>query len=201
MYKLIVAAVSAAVLPLLSAVPASASVTFDFFETALTSCRNGTLVHPCQIPNPSEPLAILSLTLSNPTETGSATWNGNYSTPPVVTDPGFDFAILYPLYFGSIRDQIYAPSFGANIGQPYSFTWSASNGELTAISTAFNNTMDEVNIGLTGGLIGSDGTVGTCEIGICDVAGFWQRVPEPGSGLLLLSALFGFGLVRLRLLS
>jgi hypothetical protein len=89
MFKLIVAAVSAAVL--LFGKPASASVTFDFFETAITACR----AVSCGPQQFSPPFPILmTLQLSGTTETGSAEYNA-LAFPrfgPVVSDP-----ILYSL--------------------------------------------------------------------------------------------------------
>ena len=50
--------------------------------------------------------------------------------------------------------------------------------------------------GLTGGGIGSDSNIDGCGFGLCMVSGYWQSVPEPGSAILLLSALLGFGMLR-----
>ena len=55
--------------------------------------------------------------------------------------------------------------------------------------------------GLTGGGIGSDGSFGGCSDGSCTVAGYWRNaaaVREPGSAVLLTSALVVFGLARFR---
>jgi hypothetical protein len=128
---------------------------------------------------------------------------------PVVTDPGFafqdfwsPFVTIEPPYFGAFPGPFgYSNTNFINGG--YLFSWSAVDGQLTAIRIDFNAENDDVHLGLTGGLIGSDGVIGTCEEGVCGVLGYWQNVsvPEPGSAALLLSLLFGVGLVRHRRLT
>jgi len=196
------AAVTAGLLLLGFVAPARASVIFDFFETSLTSCHAGTLVVPCH--QPSQPLAIVSITLSNPNEIGSAAWAGPLHmpyTPPVVTDPGFVFRDLF-----SPSVTIAPPDFGAPSFCPactdfltgYSISWTELTSQLAAINIGFTATFDEVFLGLNGGTIGSDGIIGTCGATVCDVVGYWQRVPEPGSAMLLLSALLLIGAARWR---
>jgi hypothetical protein len=84
MRKLMLAAVSALSLLPSFATPASATVTFDFYETGITSCGS-----PDCMP-PKQPTVLMSLTLSGPTETGSAKHSFPGGTP-VVTDPNFAF--------------------------------------------------------------------------------------------------------------
>lgn len=77
----------------------------------------------------------------------------------------------------------------------YDVTWDEVAGQLDAVSVSFQDINNNAFVGLTGGMIGSDGQIGTCSAGQCQITGFWA--PEPGSATLL-SALFGFGLVRRR---
>src|ERR1700730_8366003 len=170
MRKLIVAAVSAAALLTSFATQASATVIFDFYEPEITSVRAFVCAQP------THPVPVLSITLSNPTETGSAVFTYGFPVPqPVVTDPGFafqdfwfPFVTIEPPYFGALP----GPSGYSNttfINGGYLFSWSAVDGQLTAIRIDFNAENDDVHLGLTGGLIGSDGVIGTCEEGVCGV--------------------------------
>src|SRR5437763_16713725 len=84
MRKLILATVSAVVLPLLCAMPASATVTFDFFV-------NGCSGAACRVPE-QFPHVLLSLQLSTLTKNGSVQQGGG-SSPPIVSDPNFAFSL------------------------------------------------------------------------------------------------------------
>src|SRR5260221_14414492 len=138
----------------------------------------------------------MNLPLSNPTETGSATYTFFPSSPPVVTDPNFAFHLNGS--FG--EDVIRAPDFGTSppgfvLG--YNITWADVAGQLTAVSVNYLTDRDQVGFGagpfgLTGGGIGSDGTIGGCGNGTCMVSGFWQReVPEPARVVVFWAALAG----------
>ena len=196
MCKLILAAVSAAVLSLLFAMPASATVIFDFFVTACTGAA-------CRVPE-QLPHILMSLQLSSSTETGSAQYGGG-SSPPVVTDPNFTFSLRDIASFFGTPVIIGPPDFGLglrfSIEPSYNITWSEVAGQLTAVSVNYLDIANEVGFGsgafgLTGGGIGSDSNIDGCGFGLCTVSGYWQSVPEPGSAILLLSALFGFGILR-----
>jgi hypothetical protein len=202
MFRLIIAAVSAALL--LFGKPASASVTFDFFETGITVCR----AISCGPQQFSPPFPILmTLQLSDTTETGSAEYNA-LAVPrfgPVVSDPNFIFSLFVPGIHGLDNLQTAGPDFGRNNANliSYDITWNEVSGQLTALSVNYQDVFNEVGygagpFGVTGGGIGSDGFVGGCSGGTCTITGYWQRVPEPGSAALFLTALFGFGALRRR---
>src|SRR5438477_9150233 len=78
---------AASALALLGSFSGSArAITFDFYETGITACSAFDCVQPQQ------PTVLMTLTISGPTETGSATYSFP-SSPPVVTDPNFAFRL------------------------------------------------------------------------------------------------------------
>ena len=196
MRKLILSTLSAVVLSLSSTMPASASVTFDFLVTACSGVA-------CRVPE-QFPHVLMSLQLSTLTENGSAQWGGG-SSPPIVSDPNFAFSLRDIASFFGTPVIIGPPDFGFalrfSIEPSYNITWSEVAGQLTAVSVNYLDIANEVGFGsgafgLTGGGIGSDSNIDGCGFGLCMVSGYWQSVPEPGSAILLLSALLGFGMLR-----
>jgi hypothetical protein len=110
-------------------IPSGAMVTFGFYETG---CIGGACEHN---PLPLLPELAMSLTISNPTGSGSAIYlgpifSGGPGLPPVVTDPNFEFEIPTHVDIG-------APTFGADdptvtiktttsVGTQRPESWSAS---------------------------------------------------------------------------
>ena len=199
MHKLAMALTTAAAMLMSFATPASATVTFDFYETGVVSCAADTCTEG------SLPALLLRMTLSDPTESGSAFYGGpgfGAPPPPQVSDPNFGLVVLTgaTALEGGLR--IEAPNFGVfpdTCCLSYNISWDEVGRQLDSISFSLSTDLDALRgIGLTGGTIGSDGLIGTCVDGSCVITGAWVRVPEPGSATMLLSALFGFGLVRRR---
>jgi len=173
---------------------AHADVVFDFYQTGVSgSCS----ISGCGPINPVSPVSILRMTLSNSTETGSATFTGH--TPPVVTDPNFRLAESYPTYPAPFTAAIFPPDFGSSGAFPsgYSISWDAANGHLLDVSIAYTAIDDMVSLGLTSGKIGSQNAFGPyCGNEVCAVTGYWTSIPEPSSGSFVLSALMIFGFAR-----
>src|SRR5438067_11939297 len=119
MRKLILATVSAVVLPLLCAMPASATVTFDFF---VTGC-SGTA---CRVPEQFPHVLMSLLQLSTLNENGSAQWGGG-SSPPIVSDANFAFPFSDIASFFRAPVIIGPPDFGVAvrflIERSYHITW------------------------------------------------------------------------------
>ncbi len=164
---------------------ATATETFDFYETGITCSGFGV-----RCVEPNQPRVIMSLTLSDPTETGSAIYAGLPAMTAQVTDANFQFDVIG-------HSSIAGPNFGAPAPfLSYAITWDEISGQLDGISENFYGGFSTVEIdgfGLAGGRIGSDGTYGGCTNGSCQITGYWQNaaIPEPGSATLLLSALLG----------
>jgi hypothetical protein len=136
---------------------------------------------------------------------------------PVYT--GDSFALFLP--FDVPHGVLLTPAFAGNppceesgIGLcDFDISWSETAGVLTAISISAEGPFDFIGggqandpggrFGLTGGPLGSDGTIGGCTFTPqCIVSGFWQSdlpaVPEPMSAVLLLTGLLGTCLASFR---
>ena len=125
------------------------------------------------------------------------------SPPPVLTgDTNFSLSFEEVL-------PIAPPTYGTNevpcfsgikeICQ-YDISWSETNGQLDNIAINIFAGATQIGaffglpvFGLTGGGVATDGSVGSCEDGQCQISGFWQSdlatVPEPTSAALLLAGL------------
>jgi hypothetical protein len=160
---------------------------------------------------------LATLTLTGPTSSGSAEWNG--SGLPAYTGDSFalDFSAVYqpitPSYMGNPTP--FQECEGPGEVCEFHLSWSESGGELDAISIDVNAVNDSfgyggrVPFGLSGGLIASDytyigagGTFASCDYDTCLISGFWQDAPsgvsEPSTLGLLGLALGWLGFIRVR---
>jgi hypothetical protein len=188
MYKLfsfVLAATALAALPH----PALADVTWSFYETSCTPVLGG---RPCM----PFTAALASLLLPGPTSAGSANWQSSpFGVPPPILTGDTDFAFV-PSEGRSIAPPGYGTGLdceGAGFGPgaicSYDISWSEVDGQLLAISIDYlTASIAEMHLGLGGGRIASDFTIGGCPVlGTCAVTGFWQSVPEPTSAAMLLT--------------
>jgi hypothetical protein len=198
--------VQAAALALFCVPTTAVAQLFIFNETAVTECPGS-----AYCTQPSSPVGIMWLGTSGGTETGSALYNGlpalGGTFGPMVTDPGFSFS------FGGGPVISALDNFGdSNPDLYYDIMWSEIDGILTSVSaSAYDDDVGGTSVqigeivggggggvGLDGGWIGADATIGTCSNGICMVAGYWTgAAPEPGSLALFCPILAGLCVVRL----
>jgi hypothetical protein len=163
-----------------SVVTDAAPVTWSFYETSCPSCTGA--VH--------YPNLIASLTAPGPTSFGD--WH--YTTFPVSTGDPFTFT-LYTESAGAIS--VHDDLGGGNNKDPivfYDISWSEVAGTLTSVSVNFLADFDEAILSFSQGTIGSDYMLGGCVFSQCQITGVWQSdlaVPEPTSGVLLITGLLG----------
>ena len=165
-------------------------VTWSFYETDITSCF---ALH-CALPSPPQNLPI-TFTLSSTTETGSAVLTG-WPNSAAVTDPNFSLSM--PGQLDAITPPLWLGNSSPNcLSCAYDITWNEIEGQLVSLSINIHGESTSVEaFGLTGGTISSDGNFGGCVQGRCQLTGYWvgPSISEPGSGLLVLSALIGLGI-------
>ncbi|MBV9202684.1 MAG: hypothetical protein JO320_27870 [Alphaproteobacteria bacterium] len=162
------------------------SVTWSFFQTAITSCNSRCVLPP-------QPFVLMTLTLPGDTSTGTATWQGPGATP-VYTGDSFiltvPFATLTSAFAGAGECVIRAPC-------AFDISWSEAVGVLRSVDINVAGFNDDIgtfagrfSFGLTGGALASDNVLGGCFDTQCVVSGFWQSdlaVPEPMSAVLLIT--------------
>jgi hypothetical protein len=189
----------------------AAPVTWSFFETAITSC--GPFSPPTNCILPPQPFVLLTLTLPGPTSAGTAMWagSGGPTVPPVYTGDSFVLTLpfakpLTPAFAGDASNPGGIPCSNGDHGTicDFNISWSETAGNLTSVSITVDEVFNNIghtpgslspSLGLTGGGIASDGTLGGCSNTQCTIAGFWQSdlaaVPEPMSAILLITGLLG----------
>lgn len=159
---------------LLSATAApTQSVLWDFYETGCTSMSPDPCAQP--VGNP----AIVSLILPGATSSGSASWNGNPNDPAVLTGDA-DFQLS-----AQGIPPIGAPNYGTSahfcgLGGPtcnYSLSWNEVDDQLLALSFNYDGLSVQANLGLTGGTVATDSSLGPCVFSQCEIAGFWADPP------------------------
>jgi hypothetical protein len=100
-----------------------------------------------------------------------------------------------------------ATSFDDSPLEDYSLSWSENAGVLTSIRLWLDTRVDTLShFGLTGGGVSSDNEIAGCNIGPCQISGYWVNTsvltaPEPGSLALLASAFGVCGFTRRRRVS
>lgn len=193
---------------------ARATVTWSFYETSCTP-QPPFAGSPCPDPASSVtlPYVLARLVLPSATSMGTASWEnrappGQPPSPPILTgDADFSFV-------PALGDVIAPPTYGTNSFCPfvfvpsaicsYNISWIEIAGQLVAIHIDYLTiSVAEIQLGLTGGRIASDFTIGGCPVmGTCEVTGFWasnlQPIPEPASAALVSAILLSAPLLRRR---
>jgi hypothetical protein len=182
-----------------------ATVTWSFYETSCTPQTPfaGSLC-PDSASSVTLPYLLARLVLPSATSTGTASWEntappGQPPSPPILAGDA-DFSFVPAL--GSF---IAPPTYGTNAFCPFGFvpgaicsydiSWTEIAGQLVAIQIDYLTISSaEIRLGLTGGRIASDFTIGGCPLlGTCEVTGFWasdlEAIPEPTSAALALAVL------------
>jgi hypothetical protein len=189
-------------------------VTWTFYETScavLTSsvgfCGNN-FSERGPIPT-SPPLAVATLTLPGPNSGGSADYDPFGPPPqPVLTGDGNNFSLAFGFPVASDTGLFLNPP--TNLGlypryEYYDVSWGEFDGELGFVQIIYATGPEGLSgnaggfnevgagfFGLDGGSVGSDGEVGACNIGECNITGYWSSggsVPEPSSLISMLAAL------------
>jgi hypothetical protein len=197
--KRVTFALLAAVLTMVIANQARATVTWSFFETGI-SCFSGL---SCTLP--PQPFVLMTLTLPGPISQGTAHWFGRDARdpPPVYTGDDFIFSFDFGLYrlTPAFNGDQGGFACGSSIARlticDFDISWSAAASELS-IAITFDAVFDNIfRFRNNRGFVATDTEgLGGCTInnGSCEITGFWQSnlaVPEPSSATLVLAGLFG----------
>lgn len=169
-------------------------ITWSFIETSCTPVYGGRPCAPFIAP-------LATLILPDTTSTGSASWQGSpisIPVPKLTGDTDFSFIpsegnpITPPTYGTQLLCSIaFTPSAICN----YYISWDEVAGQLLGVKIDYlTASIAELHLGLMGGRIASDYTIGGCPtLGTCNVTGSWQdtmAVSEPSTISLLALGLF-----------
>jgi hypothetical protein len=187
----------------------AAPVTWTFYETSCVVPPVG-LPGACGGPAPpglpgsgvvgpiptSPPLAVGTLTLPGPNSVGTAMYNP--PNPPVLSGDGDNFSLEFGFPVESDTGLFLNPPTKLGLYPIYSYydvSWDEFDGVLGYVQILYATGPDlltgNADVGLDGGEVSSDGEVGACNNGTCDITGFWSSssVPEPSSLISMLAAL------------
>jgi hypothetical protein len=157
---------------------AAAPVTWDFIATSCSGPAQTLSAGGCE-PSPHYPLVLATLTLTGPDSSGAAS-TGLF---PTSGDP-FAFDLVAAQGLGTGRSMVSTadptePNIAPSGAAPaywvvsYAISWTEVAGQLTAVGIDFLTIQDELDIGLTGGRVGSDFQIAGCgDMTVCQINGF-----------------------------
>ena len=156
----------------------AAPVTWSFYETSCKTIQSGA---DC---TPPQPFVLATLTLPDATSVESALWQGSLSAPPVYNGDGIAFSVLHAGLFPTLTPAFNGSSQcdGGDMLCDFDLSWPSPGGQLAAVSITVDAFHDSIGyattgpLGLTGGSIASDNTLGGCQGTQCRITDIGKAI-------------------------